>query len=245
MSPASRPAVSRSIRDRSASARCARRAIAAADCARVNPAPAGLFFDPSGGGDDVSGKVTGWVLRYGPADRTQLGVLVVLADAARNDGTGIRLSVRDIATRSRLSRSHAAEVVRVLVADRWVRRIADGRAPGCPSEYEIPLPQPVDKGSTVRSRADGTVRPRADGTVRPRADGFRNEASSLGRYGSNGSGSPVRNGSNGRRSTGDEAAEAAAIAGCDRCDDAGWVFAGGNTAARCDHRPATGSRRAR
>ena len=242
--PSSPPAFSRSNRDRPASARwCPTRSSWRHACARVNPAPVGLPSTPREE-DPVSGKVTGWVLRHRPPDRTQLLVLVVLADAARNDGTGIRISTRDIAERAMLSRGHASVVLRQLLEDGRVRRVVDGRAPGCPSEYEIPVPQAVDGRSTARSGPSGSARSGSSGSARSGSSGFRFEASSLTRYGSNGNGSHARNEPPRRRSTAEERAEQAAIAGCARCDEAGWLWVD-DTAARCDHSPATASRSSR
>ena len=93
----------------------------------------------------MSGKVTGWVLRNGPTDRTLLGVLVVLADAANNDGDNIRLGLRAIAARARLSPSVTSVRVRQAIDEGWVE-VVEPAWGITPTEYRMLFPQPVDNG---------------------------------------------------------------------------------------------------
>jgi hypothetical protein len=190
----------------------------------------------------LSGKVTGWVLRHGPPDRTQLGVLVVLADAARNDGTGIRLSTRAIAARARLSQSQTTVRINQLMAGGHVERVVTGSGPGLPSEYRIPFPTGCgDRGnrSAGRSEPIGNSRSEPIGNSRSVA---RSDASSLERYGFNGNGSrPAGSAGGRRRPQAVERAERAAVEACELCDEGGWLWIDG-AAARCNHRPTTARR---
>jgi hypothetical protein len=182
--------------------------------------------------DALSGKVTGWVLRHGPTDRTLLGVLVVLADAATHDGDGIRLSSRVIATRARLSRSVVSVRLRQAVEEGWVERTETGRG-GIPSSYRFLNSQGVngvqslgpDRATSLgNSRATSLGNSRATTESAPYTYGYTGLTGSTGRL-------PVVNGS--RSST--PHATATAIAACELCDEDGWRFDETGAAARCDH----------
>jgi len=192
----------------------------------------------------MSGKVTGWVVRNGPEDRALFGVLVVLADAARNDGTGISVSVREVARRARMSRSAAGRYLAQLLDEGWIERTMIGWST-LPSAYRIVLPQGVDERGTrptqtgrMRPTQAGRTRPTQAGRTRPTQGGTR--TTTTGKTGFTGNGSRPSGGPpRGRRPQVDEQA---VIDACGLCDDHGWVGEG-NRAARCDHAASNGARR--
>ncbi len=183
----------------------------------------------------MSGKVTGWVVHNGPADRVTLLALMILADAARNDGTGIRMGMREIARRARMSLGAANSAVRQLTEAGWIEVVSMGSG-GVPSEYRIALPHAVDNQGVVhrteRPRSAQSERPRSAQSERPRsAQSERAYKGSTGVTGFTGAAASP----NGRRvrppSTADEQAR---IDLCPVCDDHGWVFADDH-AALCEH----------
>jgi hypothetical protein len=222
----------RSIRG---SGRC-RRAVPGVFChprARVNPAPAGPASVPSGG-DFVSGQVTGWVVRHGPADRVPFVVLVVLADAARNDGTGVRLGNREIARRARMSLGAVSGAVRRLVAAGWIE-VVETSAGNVPNEYRVVIPHGVENGARVhpgeRARSPQSERARSPQSERARSPQSERAYRNTGSTGFTGTNAPP---GGRRRRRVSPAAEQAAIDACPDCDERGWVFVN-DRAARCDH----------
>ncbi|HKX71389.1 MAG TPA: winged helix-turn-helix domain-containing protein [Acidimicrobiales bacterium] len=175
----------------------------------------------------MSGKVTGWVVHNGPGDRVTLLALMILADAARNDGTGIRLGMREIARRARMSLGAANSAVRQLADAGWIEVVSMGSG-GVPSEYRIALPHAVDNQGVVqrteRPRSAQSERPRSAQSERP----YRGSTGMTGFTGAAGSG-------NGRGVRPPSTAEQARIDQCPACDDHGWIFDADDHAARCDH----------
>lgn len=68
----------------------------------------------------MSGQATGWVLRYGPKDRAQRAVLVVIADAANRDGEHSHPGNDAIAQGSLYSSGHVRRVVADLAESGWL-----------------------------------------------------------------------------------------------------------------------------
>jgi hypothetical protein len=201
--------------------------------ARVNPTPAGPASDPSGGGR-VSGKVTGWAVHHGPADRLNLLVLIVIADAARNDGTGVRLGMREIARRSRSSLGAVSGAVADLVSGGWIEQVSVG-AGGVPSEYRVVVPQAVDDAEVVhpteRGRSLQSERGRSVQSERGRSLQSERPYIDTGFTGLTGAPRSAPGRRRRRRSTADEQA---VVDACPDCDERGWLFVD-DRAARCDH----------
>ena len=192
----------------------------------------------------MSGKVTGWVVRNGPDERELFAVLVVLADAARNDGTGICVSVREVARRARMSRSAAARYLGQLVDGGWIERTMIGWST-VPSAYRVVLPQGVDDRGTrpaqaghMRPAQAGRTRPAQAGRTRPALGGTRT-TTTTGKTGFTGNGS--RSAPSPPAGAGPQADDPDAVDACDLCDDLGWVGEG-NRGARCDHAASNGAR---
>jgi len=185
----------------------------------------------------VSGKVTGWVVHNGPRDRLTFNALMILADAGRNDGTGIRLGMRDIAGRARMSLGAASAAIRQLTDDGWIEVVTPAAGP-FPAEYRVVVPQGVDNGSSVHpvnasvQRGERKRSSRVNASVQP---GERSYRGSTGFTGMTGAGAAA----NGRRVRRPSTAELARIESCPACDDHGWIFDADDHVARCDHRSAT------
>jgi len=182
----------------------------------------------------VSGKVTGWVVHNGPADRVTFLAMLVLADAARNDGTGIRLGMREIAHRGRMSLSVASEAVRRLIDAGLVAVVVPAAGP-FPAEYRVVLPQGVDDVPSVRRTehkrsAQSEHKRSAQSEHKRSAQTERSYRGTTGTTGFTGAAGSL----NGRGVRPPSTAEQARIDQCPACDDHGWVFVG-RDAALCDH----------
>jgi hypothetical protein len=181
----------------------------------------------------VSGKVTGWVVHNGPRERLSFAVLVILADAGRNDGTGIRMGMREIARRARMSLGAADAAVNQLLVDGWIEVVLAAAGP-FPAEYRIAIPQGVDSDSSVHP-VNASVQPR-ERKRSPSVNasvhrGERSYRGSTGMTGFTGANAAANESSVRRQSTADERAT---IESCPSCDEHGWLFENGH-AARCDH----------
>lgn len=190
----------------------------------------------------MSGKVTGWVVHNGPRDRLTFNALMILADAGRNDGTGIRLGMRDIAGRARISLGAASAAIRRLTDDGWIEVVSPAAGP-FPAEYRVVVPQGVDSRSSVHpvntsvQSGERKRSSRVNASVHP---GERSYRGSTGFTGMTGAGAAA----NGRRVRRPSTAELARIESCPLCDDHGWIFDADDHAALCDHAsvPAEGGR---
>jgi hypothetical protein len=190
----------------------------------------------------MSGKITGWVLTHGPADRALRAVLVVLADGARNDSGLVSMSLAKIAERSLFALSTASVQVNRLIDAGWIERVEDGY-PGRPAVYRVLGPHLVENPNVLRSGPNNVVRSGPNesfGLDRTTSFGLgRTTVRNTGSYGSNGRGASAPIASSGRRLS---PAEKRARAACPTCNRNGQVELEDGSVARCDHSPASGPR---
>lgn len=72
--------------------------------------------------------MTGWLIRHAdaPRERAYFDVLVVMADAANDDGANIRLATRTVARRARMSTRYARSWLERARTDGWLEITAHG-----------------------------------------------------------------------------------------------------------------------
>jgi hypothetical protein len=208
----------------------------------------------------VSGKVTGWFIRHAdrPDDPALWRVLVVMADAADNAGRNIRIAGETIARRSVMSRTHARRLVERAVLDGWLELSDPGGSHRAAmyrfAHYDNSELRAAQTARTLSSTgpARATIRAAQEGPLRAAA---LRETASNGFTGNTGlRADPAPDPRAGRAGAGKAPAaapegdpvgraealrrmRAALAAGCDRCDDYGWLDHGDGTGEWCDHRP--------
>ena len=90
----------------------------------------------------MSAQASGWVFAHSPYKGSKLLIHLALADVANDmNGNELWLTLANIATKARCSRSTTSAVLNDMVADGYLSLISEGGGRGNPSRYRFEFPE--------------------------------------------------------------------------------------------------------